>query len=323
MSTLTENNPVDTPVQGGGTLSPGDLAELMASFNEVTARLERTHTQLQGEVGRLNTELRQANEALQRSKRLAALGEMAAGISHEIRNPLGSIRLYAKMLEEDLAEMPEQRSVAEKIARAVRGLDGIVTDVLAFARELRVHRLPCLASDLIETSIESCRSQLGGIEIQTRGGDAKLACDAGMIQQAIVNILRNACDANRASGGSVICIETACGGVLDEDSVVLRVRDQGDGMPEEVVERMFNPFFTTRATGTGLGLAIVHRMVDAHGGRVVVFNNCDGHPGERGATVELHLPVHAGKPEECHAEDRPQVDGEIVVHARMGDVLRV
>ncbi|MCA9303701.1 MAG: hypothetical protein KC996_06235 [Phycisphaerales bacterium] len=318
MSTIAEHNPIDSASHSSDALSPGDLAELMASFNEVTARLERTHSQLQGEVGRLNSELRQANEALQRSKRLAALGEMAAGISHEIRNPLGSIRLYAKMLEEDLAELPEQQATAVKIARAVRGLDGIVTDVLAFARELRVHRSGCLASDLVDASIESCRAQLDGIEIIRAGVDAPLSCDSGMIQQAIVNILRNACDASRTVGASRIDVEIGLSEELEEDGVVLRVRDRGDGMPAEVVERMFNPFFTTRATGTGLGLAIVHRIIDAHGGRVVVYNNSERNTDASGATVELHLPLRVQED-----EDHSAAGGEIVVHARMGDVVRV
>ena len=117
------SQPALEPTSTGGSLSAGDLAELMSSFNEVTAKLESTHTQLRDEVVRLSTELTQANEALQRSKRLAALGEMAAGISHEIRNPLGSIRLYTRMLQDDLSEMPEQCTIADKIGRAVTGLD--------------------------------------------------------------------------------------------------------------------------------------------------------------------------------------------------------
>jgi len=133
-----------------------------------------------------------------------------------------------------------------------------------------------------------------------------------------VNIVRNACDANRVVGASVIAVEIDKSEELEEDGVVLRVRDRGDGMPAEVAERMFNPFFTTRATGTGLGLAIVHRMIDAHGGRVVVYNNSERNTGETGATVELHLPVGVQE-----NEDHSAVGGEIVVHARMGDVVRV
>ncbi len=315
MSAFVQSDPIEIPA---GSLSAGDLAELMASFNEVTARLERTHTQLQGEVGRLNTELSQANEALQRSKRLAALGEMAAGISHEIRNPLGSIRLYAKMLEEDLGELPQQQEIAQKIARAVRGLDGIVTDVLTFARELKVCKESCSILEIVDVSVEMCKAQLVGMEVCKSGEDRVVACDAGLVQQAMVNIVRNAGEANRISGADRIEIEVGAGDVLETQSVVIRVCDSGDGIPSEVIERMFNPFFTTRATGTGLGLAIVHRMIDAHSGRVVVFNNAEREEGRRGATVELHLPVG-----QLNQENEPGDDaGEIVIKARRVGAMR-
>ncbi|MEM9372764.1 MAG: histidine kinase dimerization/phospho-acceptor domain-containing protein, partial [Planctomycetota bacterium] len=138
------------PATPDASLSASDLAELMASFNEVTSRLEQTHGQLRGEVRRLSEELREANEALQRSRRLAALGEMAAGIAHEVRNPLGSIGLYASMLEEDLHDRPECRGVAVKIGSAVRGLDAVVGDVLSFAREIRVRSCPGHPRELLE-----------------------------------------------------------------------------------------------------------------------------------------------------------------------------
>ncbi len=99
-------------------LSVQDLAELMSAVNEVTGKLQKSHDVLRAEVARLNLELREANAQLERSRRLAALGEMAAGISHEVRNPLGSIRLYARMLEQDLSDRPEQCVVATKILRA-------------------------------------------------------------------------------------------------------------------------------------------------------------------------------------------------------------
>jgi signal transduction histidine kinase len=118
--------------------APGELAELLGAFNDVTGRLQRTHERLQREVAGLKRELREANEQLSRSRRLAALGEMAAGIAHEVRNPLSSIRLYARMLEQDLADRPDQRSIAGRIGAAVHGLDAVVGDVLNFARELRV-----------------------------------------------------------------------------------------------------------------------------------------------------------------------------------------
>lgn len=275
-----------------GSLSPGDLAELMSAFTEVTTKLERTHEQLRAEVARLNAELRDANEALQRSRRLAALGEMAAGISHEIRNPLGSIQLYASMLREDLESMPQQREVVEKIGRAVRGLDEIVGDVLSFAREINARHHPCAIDALIRGALDSCCAEIvGSVRTAFAGGPEEIECDAGLIQQALVNILRNAGEANRISGGDEIVIECASYEIerdeRAEPGLAITVRDRGDGIPERVIERMFNPFFTTRAAGTGLGLAIVHRIVDAHRGFVEVGNHHDG----AGAWVRLVLPA--------------------------------
>src|SRR5262249_30890105 len=103
------------PVHPGAGLDPADLAGLLAAFNDVTAKLQASHEQLRAEVSRLTRELGEANAQLERSRRLAALGEMAAGIAHEVRNPLGSIRLYARMLEEDLAHSPSEQTIAGKI----------------------------------------------------------------------------------------------------------------------------------------------------------------------------------------------------------------
>ncbi|MEL7473196.1 MAG: ATP-binding protein [Planctomycetota bacterium] len=273
----------------GAGVTPGDLAELMSTFNEVTSRLQATHVQLQNEVARLQGELRDANEALHRSKRLAALGEMAAGIAHEIRNPLGSIALDADMLREDLADRPEQFKLAERVGESVGRLNAIVGDVLVFARDLRPRIDACCAGDLFDRAMESCRAELNGVATRVaidRDGSLDQRCvsgDALLLHQALVNVIRNAVEAMEDA--------PECNAAMrfeahrDRGGDVLRVIDAGPGVGPEVIERMFNPFFTTRATGTGLGLAIVHRILDAHGGSVRVWNN-DG----VGATVELRLP---------------------------------
>lgn len=269
--------------QAGGVMTAEDLGELMRSFNEVTARLQATHRTLQDEVARLHGELGRANAALERSRRLAALGEMAAGIAHEVRNPLGSIRLYATILEEDLSDRPEERDVARKIGAAVRGLDAVVGDVLSFAREARVRPIDVDAADLIERSISTA-----GVHAVVRVDKGlSVVCDPDLVHQALVNVLRNAGDAMHEAGseaGAVAYAETR------GEWFALGVRDSGPGIPDDAIERMFNPFFTTRATGTGLGLAIVNRIVDAHGGRVEVFNNSTRERDATGATVELVLP---------------------------------
>ena len=289
-----------TTIEMGGdtrskdTIAPEDLAELLAAFNEVTAKLQSSHDRLRDEVSRLNRELSEANGALERSRRLAALGEMAAGIAHEIRNPLGAIGLYAGSLVEDLADRPEQRSIAERIARAVRGLDAVVHDVLAFAGEVRPRIRDADASDLLTRAVEACVHSGSGVHVRRDDlGRPSVAvpCDGELMHRALVNVIRNACEAMTESGGirRVLTLDVRPARLRPDgctDAVAFVVRDTGPGVGPEVVERMFNPFFTTRATGTGLGLAIVHRIVDAHGGRVSVRNN-EPPPG---ATVELVVP---------------------------------
>ena len=272
--------------------------------------MQAAQESLRAEVVRLRGELRQANEQIERGKRLSELGEMAAGIAHEVRNPLGSIRLYARMLVEDLADRAKERATAEKIAAATRGLDAVVTDVLAFAREMPLNMGPAEAGAMLGRAIEEGlagdREERGGAKRVVVIRDDERAemdgeivvCDPALVHRALVNVVRNAIQAMRDVGGGVGVCELRANverRTLPDSSgasrnyTALIVRDSGPGIPPGVMERMFNPFFTTRATGTGLGLAIVHRIMDAHGGRVLV-RNVDGAGGVGGAMVELLLP---------------------------------
>jgi signal transduction histidine kinase len=286
-----------------GAIAPADLAELLGAFNDVTARLERTHEQLRAEVARLNGELVRANEQLERSRRLAAIGEMAAGIAHEVRNPVGSIQLYARMLEEDLASMPAQRGVAQRIGRAARGLNAIVGDVLAFAKELRPRLGEASAREIFERAHSACADVAehvaGGHRVEWRvDAGFELWCDGSLVERAVMNIVRNALEAMAECAapetrGHVLTLgarhEPGEGGRevgREAGWTVMFVRDTGPGLSDDVIGRMFNPFFTTRAAGTGLGLSIVHRIVEAHGGRVVVRRERPS-----GACVELWLPL--------------------------------
>lgn len=303
---------VEAPVSAAanaGAVAPSDLAELMSTFNEVTSRLHRTHEALNREVARLRAELAEANEQLQRGRRLAALGEMAAGIAHEVRNPLGSIGLYARMLEQDLGDRPDQRAIAGKIASAVIGLNGVVGDVLSFARDVRVTPEAAASDEMLERALRSCGPVPSWLRVVRRGGAEEGAgvetwCDGSLMHQALVNIVRNAIEAMeeaREAGGEgeqVLVLDAAeAVGHDGKPATVLTVGDTGPGVSREAIDRMFNPFFTTRKSGTGLGLAIVHRIVDAHGGRIVVWNNADRVPGVggvRGATFEVVIPSRGG-----------------------------
>lgn len=289
------------PAQPAIGVSTSELGELFSAFNEVTSKLQETHEKLTGEVVRLKGELRRANDELDRSRRLAALGEMAAGIAHEVRNPLGSIGLYAEMLTTDLGDRPEEQAIARKIRRAVSGLDAVVGDVLCFSRTMQVRRAEVELPEAVERCVESCRDVLGlepRVELGFAGEAMVIDADATLLQQALVNIVRNGTEAARSHAEARSPrVEVAWGaGVLDSGderlgAVSIRVSDSGAGLTDEVRERMFNPFFTTRNVGTGLGLSIVHRIVDAHGGQIRVRNaeRLEAFPG--GAVVEILLPV--------------------------------
>ena len=273
-------SPADGPARGID--QDADLMEIMRAYNELTDRLHRSHEVLTEEVQRLQGELASANAALQRSRRLAALGEMAAGIAHEVRNPLASIQLYAEMLSQDLAGQDDQLDLVRRISVAVRGLDAIVNDVLIFSRDMQVRPSLITAADLFaragQTIAPVVEDDGVAIEPSPRSNEIELPCDTELMHQAMVNLMRNAVDAMEGEG--VIRLDATVG----DGRVQLTIADTGPGISDEAIDRIFNPFFTTRATGTGLGLAIVHRIIDAHGGSISVHN--DG-----GAVFTLTLPA--------------------------------
>ncbi len=268
-----------------------EVARLLSDYIAAADKLQESHRALHREVLRLRRELASADAQLQRSKRLAALGGMAAGIAHEVRNPLAAIQLYARMLEQDLdpaqpvaPDLAACSDLASRLGAAVRGLDGVVTDVLSFARELDPSPQWAPADALFLQAVEAHEPaiQAAGVQVRFLGDDVCVWADAGMMRQVLLNLVRNAVDA-------LITCPPAEPRRLElrarseEGASVLTVRDSGPGVPPEAIDRIFNPFFTTRSTGTGLGLAIVHRIVDAHGGTISVSN--DG-----GAVFEVVLP---------------------------------
>jgi len=299
------------PVESA-SLSPSDLAELVGAFNEVTARLQSTHEQLRGEVARLQTELTDTRHQLRRARELAALGEMAAGIAHEVRNPLVSIRLFGEALESDLSDRPGERELAGKIVRSVDRLNAVVGDVLNFARDLRVQVEEIPADSFLRdaTDMASGYAQSMGVNLIMReSGGLLFEVDRGLMLQAVLNVLRNACEAASEGAGDAarveVCVEPRRGRLPEggtRPEVAIVVCDNGPGFPDEVRDRVFNPFFTTRETGTGLGLAIVHRILDAHAGSVVLGKRDGG-----GAVVELRVPLAA---ESGGAEGERVLDGD-------------
>jgi len=186
--------------------SEPDLFTILQTYNEVTERLKRSHETLMAEVARLHDELHEKDRELQRCERLAALGEMAAGMAHEIRNPLGGIGLYASLLERDLIDRPSERDVARRISAGVQNLENIVRDILSFAGDGVPRLTHVLLASVMDSVLSQTAPQVRALEVDIQV-DARLAavelwCDAAQVERALLNLLYNALDA-AGSGGNV------------------------------------------------------------------------------------------------------------------------
>ncbi|MBK8267879.1 MAG: sensor histidine kinase [Planctomycetes bacterium] len=257
-----------------------ELGAILKAYSDVTDRLKVAHERLNEEVSRLREELRRKNEELRRRDRLAALGEMAAGLAHEIRNPLGGIALYSSMLEREVAELPKAHQAASRISSGVRTLDRLVSDILDFAQEDHLEKqavtLGAILAD-VEDGLCPWADQLkAAIRIDDASRNISLMCDAGKMKQVLLNLMLNGLQAAGSGGWVRLSARHCAGDDTQPDGVEIEILDSGKGIPAESLDRIFNPFFTTKSTGTGLGLAIVHRIIEAHGGTIRAMNSAEG-----------------------------------------------
>jgi signal transduction histidine kinase len=265
-----------------------ELGRIILAYSEVTEKLQQSHNQLTQTVQLLREELSEKNRQLERRNRLAALGEMAAGMAHEIRNPLGGIQLYSSMLAKDLGDRPASLQIVHKISGGVRRLEALVSQTLQFTREIRADVAEMDLSAVVEQTIELASPQLEsrGVRCEGSGPEKMLVrADSLLLGQALLNLVLNAGEA--IDGGGAVTITfgppPADGGDPARQFNLI-VRDTGPGIPPQILDRIFNPFFTTRENGTGLGLAIVHRVVEAHDGTIFVTNMEGG-----GAKFEIRI----------------------------------
>jgi len=270
-----------------------ELIAIIQKYNEVTEHLKKSHERLSLEVCRLREALHEKNRELQRREQLAALGEMAAGVAHEIRNPLGGIGLYASLLERDLEDRPKQRDLAKRIGRGVQSLETIVGDILTFAGDA----LPVIAEVPFEDLLAGVIAQTDptaearGVSVEIiydTASSTVLRCDIHQMTRAVSNLVFNAIDAVGEGGHVWMSGRAGAGRRPDGDPgwFDIRVEDDGPGIKPDLLQRVFTPFFTTKHSGTGLGLAIVHRIAEAHGGVVRADNREQG-----GAVFVLSVPV--------------------------------
>lgn len=264
-----------------------DLPRLFEEFQKVTAELVATHDGLQAEVSSLKAELESKNQRLERKKRLEALGRVAAGVAHEFRNPLGSMRLTVDAL---LAKEHTERSHArlQHISRAVDHLDHVVGELLTFTRDQPLERERITIGELLESALEMACPDLNGKSLVLEGPEELLIdVDRHAFLQVLVNLLTNALQAVSGKSGRV----GLWWGVRNE-KFWIEIADEGPGIPKGDEERIFHPFHTSRDDGTGLGLAIAHSRVEAHEGEISVAADAWGKSGNwSGARFRVLLPA--------------------------------
>jgi len=223
-------------------------------------------------------------DQLSRAKHLSSLGEMVAGVSHEIRNPLGIISSSAELLKKKIALDDASNRIPDIIIEESGRLNNIITDFLNFAKPREPNRFSCRIEAVIAKNIDFLSSQIegGGYIVKTQY-DEKLPvvqADAEMLYQAFLNILINAMQA-MPEGGTIDIVAKS-----DRRSLWIAFEDRGSGVPREAREKIWDPFFTTKDRGTGLGLGIVKNIIEAHEGQIRLENRSQG-----GTRVSIRLPV--------------------------------
>ena len=224
--------------------------------------------------------------------RLAALGQMAAGLAHAIRNPLASMEVLAGLLKRQLGDRPEERSLVEDLMGELRALAGTVTASLDFVRPVSISRAPCDPKAILETSLDLARARVafaGAIRREYADPLPRLGADADELRAALTDLLVNALEAMDESGskeGHRLVLQLRVEGAGGERrELEIRISDSGPGIPEELRERIFYPFFTTKGRGSGVGLANAQKVILSHSGSIAVASG----PGA-GSTFCVRLP---------------------------------
>jgi two-component system sensor histidine kinase HydH len=232
------------------------------------------------------TEVQSLKRELETSRRLASLGRLAAGVAHEIRNPLSSIKGFATYFKERYKDNPDDQKTSEIMIKEVDRLNRAITQLLEFARPPAIQKKPTSLQSLIQHSLKMIERQASAKEIQILShlpSEMKeIDLDPDGINQVLLNLYLNAIEAMEQGGTLSVSLSS------EESSpwVKIIVSDTGTGISKEDLEHIFDPYFTTKQTGTGLGLAIVHKIVEAHRGEVKAESEVG-----RGTTVSVLLPV--------------------------------
>jgi signal transduction histidine kinase len=303
-----------------GILSTGYLADLglavlvvgiastpSARHAAVRRELERRTEELRSrtrELRRSYEDLRTAQEELVKKEQLAVVGELAAVIAHEVRNPLAIIANAVAGLRKQAISREDHDTLLAILEEETRRLNRLVTDLLRYARPVNIQRTHIVLADLLERamSLAKAGTKMVRVELKMETHEGRLWGDGNLLRQVFDNLIDNAVQSMGTGGILTVRVRPATEDGID--GLAVDIIDTGEGMDTQVRSRARDPFFTTRPSGTGLGLAIVDRIVDAHGGHLGI----DSHAGE-GTTVTVFLPHgSASEPPPRSRAQRPLSD---------------
>ncbi|MEA1928504.1 MAG: ATP-binding protein, partial [Candidatus Auribacterota bacterium] len=240
-----------------------------------------------GELAQSNKELADTQDALMQSERLASMGHLAAGIAHEVNNPLGVVLMYAHLMLEDLEEESRLKQDAKMIVDQADRCKKIVAGLLHFARQNKVLREPIDIRELMDKGCSSVvRPKNVTIEVEDTLNNPVAELDREQILQVLTNLISNACAAMDKGGKITITARDT------PERISISVRDTGVGIPPENQSKIFEPFFTTKqiGKGTGLGLAVTYGIIKMHCGEILVESNSDPDSGPTGTIFTINLP---------------------------------
>ncbi|MFN3197515.1 MAG: sensor histidine kinase [Bradymonadia bacterium] len=285
---------MDTPPPpGGARVRNAPAKSIMIEFEPTTAM----SLQVQGEqtlmvgafvallllgasvgVWRLSVKAELAQQAQERDRRLAMLGEMSAILAHEIRNPLASLKGHAQLLSEGLGEAPRKKRKADFVIKEAIRLEKLCEDLLSLVRSGQIERVETDPKVVVEVSAESVSAERFTLHLDEAPSHWPL--DPGRMQQVLINLMRNAMQAAPEEAPTEVTAK------LEGGQLIFVVRDHGPGIPADVVDKIFEPFHTNKVKGgTGLGLAVARRVVEQHGGTIVTHNHPEG-----GAVFTITIP---------------------------------
>lgn len=279
--------PIRQLAMGLGEARPG-----AAMQDEVKAVGQRFH-KLMNDFDQTKSKLEWSREHLQQAEKWALVGKLAASVAHSVRNPLTSVKMRLFSLERALTLSHEQKEDLEVISEEIRHIDGIVNNFLEFARPPKLKIQSCSPSDVVDTAITLLRHRLESynveVEVRRKQRLPQVALDPDQLKEVLVNLVVNSCEA-MVHGGRIWIDEEVEETEGIGPAVVIKLSDNGPGVPESIHGKMFQPFFSTKEEGTGLGLSIATRIVEEHGG----WLDLKSVEGE-GATFIIALPVREAK----------------------------